>query len=116
MSHALLDEYARLLTTDTAACANLFALDAEFSTRVGSQRLHFKGREEIRRFLRHVPRQIAFRAAQCVAEAGGFSGSLSLSAADLRVRHQRVRYAVEAGRFTRFEVLDEPAANELRAS
>ena len=116
MSHALLDEYARFLTTDTAACVELFARDAEFSTRVGSQRLVFKGREEIQRFLRHVPRQIAFRVAHCVPEPGGFTGSLSLSASDLRVRHQRVRYAVEAGRFTRFEVLDDRAESELRAS
>ncbi|MDZ4772924.1 MAG: ketosteroid isomerase family protein [Planctomycetota bacterium] len=116
MSHTLLDEYARLLTTDTRACANLFASDAEFSTHVGSHRLTFKGREDIGRFLRHVPCQIAFRAAHCVADAGGFSGSLRLSAADLRPRQQRVRYFVEGGRITRFEVLHGHLAPESRAS
>jgi hypothetical protein len=116
MSHAILDAYARLLTTDTQACADLFAPDAEFSTQVGSQRLTFKGREEIGRFLRHVPRQISFRAVHSIPDAGGFSGALRVSAADLHPCHQHVRYAVEGGRFTRFEVHPGLAASGLRAS
>lgn len=116
MSHALLDAYARLLTTDTHACAELFAPDAEFTTHVGSQRLTFKGREEIRRFLRHVPRQISFRAAHSTPEMGGFCGALRVSAADLLPRHQHVRYAVEDGRFTRFEIHHGLSESGLRAS
>jgi hypothetical protein len=116
MSHSLLDTYARLLTTDTHACAELFASDAEFTTHVGPMRLTFRGRDEIRRFLNHVPRQISFRAAHSAPEAGGFSGALRLTAADLQPRQQHVRYAVEGGRFTRFEIHDGRAESGLRAS
>jgi hypothetical protein len=63
-----------------------------------------------------VPRQIAFRVAHTAPDATGFSGSLRLTAADLRPRQQSVRYAVERGRFTRFEVLHGALSNELRAS
>lgn len=105
MSHTLLDAYARLITTDTDACADLFSTDAEYLTRLGSQQLTFTGREDIRGFLQHVPRQISFRAAHCVAEGAGFAGALRLSAADLTPRQQRVRFSVEAGRFKRFEIL-----------
>lgn len=106
MSRSLLDTYARLLTTDTRACANLFAHDAEYLTRLGSHDLHFKGRNEIRRFLQHVPRQIVFRATSCAPEGANFMGAVRMSAADLRTRHQHVRYSVEGGRFRRFEILN----------
>lgn len=107
MSYHLLDEYARLLTTDTKACTQLFVNDAEYLTRLGTQDLHFRGREDIGRFLRHVPRQISFRAAHCVPDGNGYRGALRLSAADLGHRHLHVRFVVEAGRFRRFEVLAE---------
>lgn len=106
MSLSLLDEYARLLTRDTRACAELFAADAEYRTRLGSHHLVFRGRDDIRGFLRHVPRQISFRAAGCARDGAGWRGELSLSAADLGTRAQRVRYLVESGRITRFEVLN----------
>lgn len=105
MTHSLLDKYARLLTTNTRACANLFSADAEYLTRLGPLDLHFRGRADIGRFLQHVPRQIAFRAAHCVPDGAGYHGALRLSAADLCTRHQHVRYSIEAGRFKRFEVM-----------
>jgi hypothetical protein len=105
MSHALLDEYARLLTTDTRACAGLFASDAQYHTRLGSHSLCFRGRADIVSFLKHVPRQISFRAAGCEVDGAGYRGELRLSSADLSPRHQKVRFFVEEGRFTRFEVL-----------
>lgn len=116
MSHSLLDTYARLLTTDTQACAELFSADAEFTTQVGPLKLVFRGREEIRRFLCHVPRQISFRATHSVPEAGGFTGALRLSAADLQPRQQHVRYVVEGGLFTRFDVQHGRIESGLRAS
>jgi hypothetical protein len=105
MSRQLLDEYARLLTTDTRACANLFAPDAEYFARLGSHDLHFRGREDIRAFLQHVPRQITFRSLGTTANGGNFHGELRLSAADLVPRSQNVRYTVDRGRFLRFEVV-----------
>ncbi|MBL8858544.1 MAG: hypothetical protein JNL28_08580 [Planctomycetes bacterium] len=108
MSHTLLDAYARLITTDTEACADLFSNDAEYLTRLGSHQLSFKGRADIRGFLQHVPRQIAFRAAHCVPEGNGYAGALRLSASDLEPRQQHVRFSVEAGRFKRFEILSFP--------
>ena len=105
MSHYLLDEYARLLTTDTEACADLFTTDAEYRTRLGSHDLHFKGRDDIHGFIKHVPRQISFRAAHCIADEGGFRGELRLMASDLEPRALRVRYMVENGRIKWFEVL-----------
>jgi hypothetical protein len=105
MIHTLLDEYARLLTIDTRACADLFSTHAQYRTRLGSHDLCFRGRAEISRFLRHVPRQISFRAARCEPDGSGYQGELALSAADLGRRRQHVRFQVEDGRFTRFEVL-----------
>lgn len=116
MTYPLLDEYARLLTTDTRACSELFSNDAEFRTQLGTNQLSFLGREEIARFLRHVPRQISFRVAHCAREGEGFRGALHLVAADLRPRQQVVRYWIAHGRFTRFEVLPGPEASTLRAS
>lgn len=108
MSYHLLDEYARLLTTDTKACAQLFDSDAEYLTRLGSTDLHFRGREDIGRFLRHVPRQISFRAAHCIPDGDGYTGSLRVSSADLGSRHIHVRFVVQSGRFRRFEVVTPP--------
>ncbi len=116
MTYPLLDEYARLLTTDTRACSELFTNDAEFRTQLGSSALTFHGREDIARFLRHVPRQISFRVAHCAPEGAGYRAALHLVAADLRPRRQAVRYRVEGGRFTRFEVLPDEGASDLRAS
>jgi hypothetical protein len=105
MSQYLLDEYARLLTTDTRACAGLFSSDAQYLARLGSHDLCFRGRADIGNFLQHVPRQIAFRAARCEPDGAGYRGELRLSSADLSPRHQHVRFHFEGGRFTRFEVL-----------
>ncbi len=103
--HDLLDEYARLLTTDTRACAELFTNDAQYRARLGSHDLYFEGRADIGEFLQHVPRQIAFRAAHCEQEGNGYRGALQLSSADLGAGTQQVRFRVSDGRFTRFEVL-----------
>jgi hypothetical protein len=103
--HDLLDEYARLLTTDTRACADLFTNDAQYRTKLGSHDLCFEGRADIGGFLRHVPRQISFRAAHCEQDGNGYRGALQLSSADLGARKQHVRFRVSDGRFTRFEVL-----------
>jgi hypothetical protein len=105
MSENLLEEYARLLTSDTHACGELFTLDAEYRTRMGSHELLFRGREDIRGFLRHVPRQISFRAGRCFRDGGAFQGELDVSGADLAPRKQRVLYTVENGRIKRFEIL-----------
>jgi hypothetical protein len=105
MSENLLGEYARLLTSNTDACGDLFAIDAEYRTRLGSHELLFRGRDDIRGFLRHVPRQIAFRAHKCERAGSGYQGELNLSAADLTPRKQRVMYTVENGRIKRFEIL-----------
>lgn len=105
MSHHLLDDYARLLTSNTHACADLFTLDAEYLTRVGSHDLCFRGRDDIRGFLQHVPRQISFRAAHCRSDGDGFRGELRLSAADLPTRALSVRYVVHGGRIKWFEIL-----------
>ena len=105
MSQDLLDEYARLLTTDTRACADLFSNDAQYLARLGNQDLCFEGRADIGRFLQHVPRQISFRAASCEPHGAGYQGELSVKCADLGSRQQRVRFQVQSGRFIRFEVL-----------
>ena len=75
MSEKLLGEYARLLTSNTHACGDLFTIDAEYKTRLGSHELLFRGRDDIRGFLRHVPRQIAFHADRCERSGGTWIGT-----------------------------------------
>ena len=114
MPRDLLERFARLLTTDTDACAGLFALDAVYRARLGSCEVILVGREQIRRFLAHVPRQIAVQALEPQPEQGAstaiWRGDLVLSATDLAPRRQPVRFAVQAGRFRSFEQLA-PSAN-----
>lgn len=101
----MLESFARLLTSDTRACAMLFARDAELTTWVGTEAVICQGRHEIERFLRHVPRQIAFRADDCSRAEDGFRGALVVSASDLTTWRRDVRFDVEDGRFTRLELL-----------
>lgn len=101
----MLESFARLLTSDTRACAMLFARDAELTTWVGNEPVICQGRHEIERFLRHVPRQIAFRAEGCARFEDGFRGEIVVSASDLQAWRRVVRFDVEDGRFTRFELL-----------
>ncbi len=114
MARKLLDDYARLLTLDTRACAALFARDAEFSSRMGSQELQFLGRHEIEGFLSHVPRQISFRATSCESATSGdrdgprdgstFNGEILVRPDGLPERVQSVRFEVVGGRFQRFHL------------
>ena len=105
MARHLLEAYARLLTTDTRACADLFAPDAEYTTRVGSQLVHLRGREDIERFLVHVPRQICFRAGNCRREGDGYRGEVHVRYPDLEPRRQSVLYRVADGLIQRFQNL-----------
>ena len=105
MCRELLEDYARLLTVDTRACAELFARDAEFHTRLGSQELRLRGRHEIQRFLYHVPRQINFRAGACESEGDGYRAELLIRPAGLPARTQDVRFEVADGRFSIFQLL-----------
>lgn len=104
MCRKLLDDFTRLLTQDTNACAQLFARDAEFKTHLGSQELCFQGRHEIRSFLHHVPRQIAFRASFSHPEGDGFTAEILVLPDGLPPRTRGLRYAVEEGRFKRFHL------------
>jgi hypothetical protein len=105
MDPELLDRFARLLTSDTDACAALFASDAVYSAHLGGCELRLVGRAEIRQFLSHVPRQIAFRAEAPQARGEDWVGEITVQAHDLAPRPQRVRFAVRDGRFQRFEQL-----------
>jgi hypothetical protein len=105
LSHALLEEFARLLTLDTHACVQLFAHDGECRARLGREELHFRGRAAIQAFLCHVPRQIRFQAGEVVAEGDGFRGELELTAADLLPASRGVRFRVQDGHIARFELL-----------
>ena len=102
MSHELLEDYARLLTVNTRACAELFAHDAVFHTRLGTQDLNFQGRGEIERFLAHVPRQISFRAGTCRTEGDDYHGEILVLPDGLPLARRQVRFRVASGRFTRF--------------
>ncbi|MBK7877595.1 MAG: hypothetical protein IPJ77_18045 [Planctomycetes bacterium] len=104
MSRELIDDYTRLLTVDTRACADLFARDAEFRTRMGSQELRFHGRHDILCFLYHVPRQISFRTVAARPEGVGYSAEILVLPDGLPPRTQLVRYEVDGGRFTRFHL------------
>jgi hypothetical protein len=106
MSQELLEDYARLLNVNTRACAELFAHDAVFQTRLGTQDLHLCGQREIERFLTHVPRQICFRAGICRLEDDGYHAEIHVLPDGLPATRRRVRYRVESGRFTRFHWLD----------
>lgn len=114
MSRELLDDFARLLTIDTRACAALFARDAEFRTRMGSQELRFLGRHDILCFLYHVPRQIIFRALASRPEGGGYAAELLVLPDGLPPRTQLVRYEVDGGRFTRFHLRPAPALSSAQ--
>jgi len=105
MTQELLEDYVRLLTVDTRACADLFARDAIFQTQLGSQELYLRGRQEIERFLKHVPRQILFRASDLRSEGDGWLGEILILPDGLPPRRQRVRYSVESGRFASFHWL-----------
>ena len=105
MSRVLLERYARLLTTDTEACARLFAPDAEYLTRLGEQQLHLRGRDDILRFITHVPRQLCFRATGCRKHGESFRGQIHVRGEDFPQRSQAVRYQVAEGLFKHFEVL-----------
>ena len=105
MARHLLDTYARLLTVDTRACADLFAPDAEYLTRLGSHDLVLRGREEIESFLSHVPRQISFRAGACRREGDRYRGEVHVRYPDLEERRHSVVYRVAGGRFQSFENL-----------
>src|SRR5262249_20263658 len=105
MSLYLLETYARLLTTDTRACARLFTPDAEYITRLGGLDLHLYGRHEIEGFIAHVPRQLCFRAADSRPENGGYRGEVLVAEGASPLGTQRVRYDMKSGRFRRFEVL-----------
>ena len=105
MYRELLDNYARLLTTDSRACAELFDRDAEYIHRLGTYDLHLRGREEIASFIRHVPRQISFRAGRCHPEGDGYRGEVMVLANGFEPFAQRILYSVESGRFTRFETV-----------
>ena len=102
MARHLLDSYARLLTVDTRACADLFAHDAEYVTRLGSHELVLRGRAEIESFLAHVPRQICFRAGACRREGDEYRGEVHVRYPDLDPRRQAVVYRVVGGRIQRF--------------
>ena len=119
MSRELLDDYARLLTLDSRACAALFARDAEFNTRLGSHDLCLRGRHEIHDFLEHVPRQVRFRPIACRetdADRNAFQAEILVLPDGLPSRTQSVHFRVEAGRITRFDVdLDDPDPNGLDA-
>jgi hypothetical protein len=105
MGRRLLDTYARLLTIDTRACVALFAEDAEYVLRLGSQALHLRGREEIARFLAHVPRQICFRAGDCRKIGDHYLGEIHVRFPDLGARLQSIRLRVEQGLIRSLEVL-----------
>ena len=109
MTRNLLAEYARLLTVDTLACAQLFAQDAEYRTRLGSHDLALHGRAQIQRFLAHVPRQVSFRAGPCVRVGRDYRGEVQVRGEGLKPRAHTVRYSVAEGLITRFEILIEPA-------
>lgn len=124
MCRELLEDYARLLTIDTRACAELFARDAEFRTQLGSHELTFTGRHEIQRFLTHVPRQIQFRAGACHPESPdlsnaqhgpGYRAELVIRPDGLPIRTRAVRFHVVDGRFSRFQLLPCPAARAQSA-
>ncbi|MFN0243652.1 MAG: hypothetical protein ACKVWV_12225 [Planctomycetota bacterium] len=104
MSHQMLDAYARLLTIDTKACAELFDADAQYSTHIGSQELVFVGRDDIEGFLRHVPRQLTFRAAACRRDGDSFRGEVTVIGDGFTPRAHFVCYYVADGLFTRFDV------------
>lgn len=105
MERDLLEEYARLLTTDTRACAGLFALDAEYFTRVGSHDLHLRGREDIENFLVHVPRQLCFRAVTSRSTGSTYGGEVHIQAEGMSACAHAVLYSLDRGRFKRFEVI-----------
>lgn len=105
MTRDLLAEYARLLTADTAACVLLFAHDAEYKTRLGSHDLALRGRAEIQGFLSHVPRQLSFHAGPCVKDAAGYRGEVHIRGEGFPPRTHTVRYTVDAGLITNFEVV-----------
>jgi hypothetical protein len=104
MHRHLLDAYARLLTIDTRACAALFAPDAEYRARIGSQLVELRGRAEIEAFLAHVPRQVSFRAGLCRAHGEGFRGTVDVRFPDLGTGRHAVAFEVDGGLFRRFEV------------
>lgn len=109
MSRTLIDDFVRLLTVDTRACADLFARDAEFRTHLGGHELCFLGRHDILRFLVHVPRQIVFRAVGSRPYGAGYEAEILVLPDGLPPRRQHVRYEIEGGRFTRFTVRPAPA-------
>lgn len=112
MSRQLLETYTRLLTVDTRACAALFARDAEFSSRMGSQDLLFSGRHDIEGFLAHVPRQIAFRTTACERDGESYCGEILVQPDGLPPRVQSVRFEVVDGRFQRFHVEPQPSSED----
>lgn len=115
MSRELLDDYTRLLTLDTRACAALFARDAEFNTRLGTLDLCFRGRHEIQDFIEHVPRQVRFQALGCRptdADPNAFRAEILVLPDGLPSRTQSVHFHVEDGRITRFDLdLDVPVSD-----
>ncbi len=103
MQRDLLQRFARFLTSDTAACASLFAPDAVYRARFGEVEIELCGRDEIRRFLEHVPRQIVFGVGATEQDGREWKGELLVRASDLQTRTQPVRFSVRDGRFQRFE-------------
>lgn len=104
MSQQLLNDFTRLLTLDTRACAQLFTRDAEFRTHLGTHELCFLGRHEILAFLHHVPRQITFRAEDPREEHDGFTAHILVLPDGLPPHRRSLRYSVEQGRFKRFHL------------
>jgi hypothetical protein len=105
MTPQLLERFAALLTTDTDACAGLFTPDAVYLASLGACRLRLVGRAEIRRFLKHVPRQVRFTALPPRREGLDWVGELVVGAQDLAPRTQSVRFQIHDGRFQSFEQL-----------
>jgi hypothetical protein len=107
MSRQLLEDYARLLTTDVTACASLFDEDADYITRVGGKPVRLTGRLRILNFLSREPSNRTLRVVSHTQEGSKHIGRMIIEQPGSAPVEQTVRYAVEGGLIRIFRITEE---------
>ena len=102
MAKELVENYCRLVTSDTDACLGLFHGEAIVLTRIGSEAVEIQGREKIRAFIDMTPSFLRYRL-DTIAEEGGFT----VATIEIEGAHrgpERFRFFFDDGLIRRLEL------------
>jgi hypothetical protein len=102
VSRELIENYCRLVTSDAAACLELFHAEAVILTRIGSQTVEVSGRPKIEAFLKMTPRFLEYRLGNVKSEGGFLVAAIEIMGAHRGP--ESFRFFVDDGLIRRLEM------------